>query len=89
VKPAATASRPWDGTTLWCSLVADVERRLGHALRETPPDERARAVALLSDAGALELRNAVSLIARALGVSRYTVYGDLHALTGSSGPERS
>lgn len=64
---------------VWSSLVMEVEHRLGPSLGETRPDERPRAIELLGEAGALELRNGVSTMACPRGVSRCTVYGDLHA----------
>ena len=65
---------------LWRAIVELAEDELGHPLAVTGHDERRRVVQVLARIGVLELRNAVALIASALQVSRYTVYGDLAAI---------
>jgi len=65
-----------------------VEAELGRPLADTTSHDRRRLVALLADAGAFELRYGVALSAELLGVSRYTVYGDLRRLDAAGPPPR-
>jgi predicted transcriptional regulator YheO len=62
-------------------LIADVERDLGGPLSELSREEKQRAVKLLDEQGAFNLRRSIEDVADALGVSRITVYNYLNAVT--------
>jgi uncharacterized protein YqgV (UPF0045/DUF77 family) len=62
-------------------LVAEVERELGGKLADLSREDKQRAVKLLNDRGAFNLRRSVEDVADALGVSRITVYNYLNAVT--------
>ncbi len=62
-------------------LVAEVERELGAKLADLTREDKQRAVKLLNDRGAFNLRRSVEDVADALGVSRITVYNYLNAVT--------
>ena len=62
-------------------LIADVERELGAKLGELDRAGKQRAVRLLRERGAFELRRSVSSVAGALGVTRFTVYNYLNRET--------
>jgi hypothetical protein len=80
--------RVTDGGRLWATVLRVVEAELGQPVDQTTLHDRRRLVALLADAGAFELRYGVALSAELLGVSRYTVYGDLRRLEeGSARPQ--
>ncbi|EFL05862.1 DNA-binding protein [Streptomyces sp. AA4] len=59
-------------------LIADVERELGSKLRDLDRPEKQRAVRLLRERGAFNLRKSVSAVAEELGVTRFTVYNYLN-----------
>ncbi|WP_116204022.1 helix-turn-helix domain-containing protein [Amycolatopsis circi] len=59
-------------------LISDVERELGSKLRELDRPEKQRAVRLLRERGAFNLRKSVSAVAEELGVTRFTVYNYLN-----------
>ena len=65
-------------------LVAEVERELGHKLVDLSREQKQRAVKLLDDRGAFNLRRSVEDVADAMGVSRITVYNYLNAATSRS-----
>jgi hypothetical protein len=58
-------------------MVATVESELGGALRELSREDKQRAIRLLNDRGAFQLRKAVEDVADLMGVSRFTVYNYL------------
>jgi hypothetical protein len=58
-------------------MVAAVEAELGGALRELSREDKQRAIRLLDDRGAFQLRKAVEDVADLMGVSRFTVYNYL------------
>ena len=60
-------------------LIATVEAGLGAPLADLSRDEKQRAVRLLDDRGAFQLRKSVEEVADALSVSRFTVYNYLNA----------
>jgi hypothetical protein len=60
-------------------IVASVEAELGASLRALSREDKQRAVRLLDDRGAFQLRKAVEDVADAMGVSRFTVYNYLNA----------
>jgi uncharacterized protein YqgV (UPF0045/DUF77 family) len=62
-------------------LIAEVERELGGKLADLNRDDKQRAVKLLNDRGAFNLRRSVEDVADAMGVSRITVYNYLNAVT--------
>ncbi len=60
-------------------MVASVEAELGAPLRDLSREDKQRAVQLLDERGAFQLRKAVEAVADALAVSRFTVYNYLNA----------
>ena len=61
-------------------LVADVERDLGAKLGQLGREDKQRAVKLLAERGAFDIRGSTEDVADALGVSRITVYNYLNKL---------
>lgn len=59
-------------------LVADVEVELGSVLAELDRPGKQRAVRLLEERGAFQLRRSVAAVAEVLGVTRFTVYNYLN-----------
>ena len=59
-------------------LIREVEGQLGSALSGLGRSDKQRAVRLLEERGAFEMRKAVVTVAEALGVSRFTVYNYLN-----------
>jgi hypothetical protein len=60
-------------------LIATVEAELGAPLADLTRDQKQRAVRLLDERGAFQLRKSVEEVADALSVSRFTVYNYLNA----------
>lgn len=58
--------------------LAAVERDVGGPLAELSREDKQRAVKLLNDRGAFQLRKSVEQVAEVLGVSRFTVYNYLN-----------
>lgn len=58
--------------------IKSVEREMGAPLGELSREDKQRAVKLLNERGAFELRRSVEEVAQALGVSRFTVYNYLN-----------
>jgi hypothetical protein len=61
-------------------LIAQVERELGGKLGTLSREDKQRAVRLLDERGAFQLRKSIEEVADALGVSRITVYNYLNAV---------
>ena len=59
-------------------MIAQVESELGGRLPDLPRSDKQRAVRLLEERGAFTLRKSVEAVAKALGVSRFTVYNYLN-----------
>ncbi|SFA90425.1 HTH domain-containing protein [Amycolatopsis marina] len=59
-------------------LVQQVEQELGSPLAELDRPGKQRAVRLLEERGAFQLRKSVAAVAEALGVTRFTVYNYLN-----------
>jgi uncharacterized protein YqgV (UPF0045/DUF77 family) len=59
-------------------MIAEVERELGDRLAGLSREDKQRAVKLLDERGAFELRRSTDDVADALGVSRITVYNYLN-----------
>lgn len=59
-------------------LIAEVEKELGGALADLPRAGKQRAVRLLEERGAFEMRKSAETVAGALGVTRFTVYNYLN-----------
>jgi predicted transcriptional regulator YheO len=55
-----------------------VERELGRPLARLDREDKQRAVKLLNERGAFQLRRSVEQVAEVLGVSRFTVYNYLN-----------
>jgi hypothetical protein len=60
-------------------LVVAVEVELGSPLKDLSREDKQRAVQMLEERGAFQLRKAVEDVADAMGVSRFTVYNYLAA----------
>jgi DNA binding protein with HTH domain len=60
-------------------MIAAVEAELGTPLADMSREDKQRAVRLLDERGAFQLRKAVEEVADALSVSRFTVYNYLNA----------
>lgn len=60
-------------------MMGAVEAQLGAPLAELSREDKQRAVRLLDQRGAFQLRKSVEDVADALGVSRFTVYNYLNA----------
>ena len=60
-------------------MIAVVEAELGAPLAELSREDKQRAVRLLDERGAFQLRRSVEEVADALSVSRFTVYNYLNA----------
>lgn len=58
--------------------ITAVERELGGSLGSLGRVDKQRAVTMLNERGAFELRRSVEQVAEALGVSRFTVYNYLN-----------
>ncbi|MGW1676878.1 helix-turn-helix domain-containing protein [Saccharopolyspora sp. NPDC002376] len=59
-------------------IIRAVETELGGPLPDLPRPEKQRAVRLLEERGAFTMRKSVETVAKALGVSRFTVYNYLN-----------
>lgn len=59
-------------------MIRAVETELGARLPDLPRADKQRAVRLLEERGAFTLRKSVESVAKALGVSRFTVYNYLN-----------
>jgi hypothetical protein len=59
-------------------LIAEVEAELGGVLSSLGRSEKQRAVRLLEERGAFEMRRSAETVAEALGVTRFTVYNYLN-----------
>jgi uncharacterized protein YqgV (UPF0045/DUF77 family) len=59
-------------------LIREVETQLGSPLSDLDRRGKQRAVRLLEERGAFEMRKAVVTVAEALGVTRFTVYNYLN-----------
>lgn len=66
-------------------MIGTVESELGARLPELARRDKQRAVRLLEERGAFTLRKSVESVAKALGVSRFTVYNYLNRE--QSGPD--
>ena len=60
-------------------MIAAVEAELGAPLAELSREDKQRAVRLLDERGAFQLRKSVEEVADAMSVSRFTVYNYLNA----------
>jgi hypothetical protein len=63
-------------------MIAAVEAQLGAPLAELSREDKQRAVRMLDERGAFQLRKSVEEVADALSVSRFTVYNYLNAGAG-------
>ncbi len=78
-EPAVAVRLPDEGLSEALDrLIAGVEAELGASLADLPRAEKQRAVRILEDRGAFTLRKSVESVAKALGVSRFTVYNYLN-----------
>jgi hypothetical protein len=68
-------------------LVAGVEEQLGAPLAKLDRADKQRAVRLLDERGAFQLRKSIEDVGEAMGVSRITIYNYLSALKGEQSKE--
>jgi CRP-like cAMP-binding protein len=61
-------------------LIAAVEQQLGGPLASLSRDDKQRAVRMLEERGAFQIRKSIEDIADTMGVSRITVYNYLNAI---------
>jgi hypothetical protein len=61
-------------------LIEQVERELGGRLIDLSRTDKQRAVKLLDERGAFNLRKSIDEVADAMGVSRITIYNYLNAI---------
>jgi DNA binding protein with HTH domain len=66
-------------------LVAGVEEQLGSPLAELDRADKQRAVRLLDERGAFQLRKSIEDVGEAMGVSRITIYNYLSATKNGAG----
>lgn len=59
-------------------MIRAVETELGANLPDLPRPDKQKAVRLLEERGAFNMRKSVESVAKALGVSRFTVYNYLN-----------
>lgn len=59
-------------------MIRAVESELGAKLPDLPRADKQKAVRLLEERGAFNMRKSVESVAKALGVSRFTVYNYLN-----------
>ena len=67
-------------------LVAGVEEQLGSPLAKLDRADKQRAVRLLDERGAFQLRKSIEDVGEAMGVSRITIYNYLSAIKNRSVP---
>ena len=82
-----TADHRADGADLsdgLARLIGDVEHELGGPLATLPRAGKQRAVRLLEERGAFEMRRSAETVAEALGVTRFTVYNYLNRAASTS-----
>jgi hypothetical protein len=61
-------------------LIANVEAKLGGSLSSLDRADKQRAVRMLDDWGAFQLRKSIEDVGEAMGVSRITIYNYLSAI---------
>lgn len=77
-RPDAPRERAGERGTVLEAIIRDVESELGSALADLDRPGKQRAVRLLDERGAFQLRKSVPTVAEALGVTRFTVYNYLN-----------
>lgn len=78
-EPALSVRLPSEDVTAALDrMIDEVERELGSSLPELPRATKQQAVRLLEERGAFTMRKSVESVAKALGVSRFTVYNYLN-----------
>ena len=73
----------------WRRLIAGVEQQLGGELASLSREDKQRAVRMLEERGAFQIRKSIEDTADAMGVSRITVYNYLERDPRSSGAGHS
>ena len=76
--PRAAAPGAADLSDGLARLIGDVEAELGGPLSALSRPQKQRAVRLLEERGAFEMRRSAETVAAALGVTRFTVYNYLN-----------
>ena len=66
-------------------LVTGVEEQLGSPLAELNREDKQRAVRILDERGAFQLRKSIEDVGEAMGVSRITIYNYLSAVKDERG----
>jgi hypothetical protein len=67
-------------------LIAGVEQQLGGELASLSREDKQRAVRMLEERGAFQIRKSIEDTADAMGVSRITVYNYLNAIRDRAAP---
>jgi len=67
-------------------LIATVEQQLGGELASLSREDKQRAVRMLEERGAFQIRKSIEDTADAMGVSRITVYNYLNAIRDRAAP---
>ena len=65
-------------------MIATVESQFGASLSELDRADKQRAVRMLDDRGAFQLRKSIEDVGEAMGVSRITIYNYLSAIKGTT-----
>lgn len=65
-------------------MIATVESQFGASLSELDRADKQRAVRMLDDRGAFQLRKSIEDVGEAMGVSRITIYNYLSAIKGAT-----
>jgi hypothetical protein len=76
--PGGDAGKGTDLSDGLARLIAEVEAQLGGRLGTLPRADKQRAVRLLEERGAFEMRRSAETVAGALGLTRFTVYNYLN-----------
>ncbi|MFD2396884.1 helix-turn-helix domain-containing protein [Prauserella oleivorans] len=76
--PGSTATDRQETGSVLDGMVREVEAELGSTLAELDRPGKQRAVRLLEERGAFQLRKSVAAVAELLGVTRFTVYNYLN-----------
>ncbi|TKG71346.1 helix-turn-helix domain-containing protein [Prauserella endophytica] len=77
-RPGENGATPSEPGSVLDRMVREVEAELGSPLRELDRPGKQRAVRLLEERGAFQLRKSVAAVAETLGVTRFTVYNYLN-----------
>lgn len=86
--PKASAPQP-DMDTLMQEIISDAVRRLGKPVSMMNKDEKTQAVQAMLNRGLFIVKGGVELAAKALGVTRFTIYNYMEALREKGGADEA